>query len=93
MRAEQGAISDLVTPWIICYAIACVVSLIAIFLKLKVFYRQLRWARLHVHAAVSWTCEDGEEGMHLGIATTTSKGCVTWTMTLTLTIQKRTTPI
>ena len=53
IRAVQDAISDLVTPWIIFYAIACVVSLIAVFIKLKIFYRQLRWARLCMCAVVT----------------------------------------
>ena len=42
MHVEQDALSDLVTPWLIFYALAVVVSLLAIFIKLKVFYRQLR---------------------------------------------------
>ena len=53
LLTEQDAISDLVTPWIIFYAIACVVSLIAVFMKLKVFYRQLRWACLHMCGGVT----------------------------------------
>ena len=55
MHAEQGAISDLVTPWIIFYVIACVVSLITTFVNLKIFYKQLRWAHLHMCAGVTWT--------------------------------------
>ena len=44
MHVEQDALSDLVTPWLIFYALAVVVSLLAIFVKLNVFYRQLRCA-------------------------------------------------
>ena len=38
----QEAISGLVTPWVIFFAVAVVASLVAIVMKLKVFYQQLR---------------------------------------------------
>ena len=44
-RSEQEAISSLVTPWIIFFAIAVVASVVATLMKLKVFYQQLRLAR------------------------------------------------
>ena len=43
MHVKQDALSDLITPWLIFYALAVVVSLLAVFIKLKVFYRQLRY--------------------------------------------------
>ena len=42
VHVEQDALSDLVTPWLIFYALAVAVSLLAIFIKLKVLYRQIR---------------------------------------------------
>lgn len=41
----QDAISDLVTPWVIAYVFAVVASTIAIFIKVREFWQQLRWAR------------------------------------------------
>ena len=35
---------DLITPWIVAYAVAVVASAIAIFIKVQVFYQQLRCA-------------------------------------------------
>ena len=40
--AKQDPISNLVTPWVIFYAIAVVASLVAIFMKVGVFIQQLR---------------------------------------------------
>ena len=42
--AKQAAISNLVTPWIIFYAVAVVVSTAAVYIKLKVFYEETRSA-------------------------------------------------
>ena len=38
----QEALADLVTPWIVAYAIAVVASVAAIFVKVRVFLQQLR---------------------------------------------------
>ena len=38
----QEALADLVTPWIIAYAIAVVASVAAIFVKVRVFWQELR---------------------------------------------------
>ena len=40
----QEAVADLVTPWTIAYAVAIVASAIAMFVKVRVFYLQLRCA-------------------------------------------------
>merc|ERR1712139_212033 len=48
VNAEEpcaSKISDLVIPWLICYAIATVASLVALFLKAKIFRDQIKRRR------------------------------------------------
>ena len=40
----QDAVADLVAPWVIAFAVAVVVSMIAMFMRVKVFFEQLRCA-------------------------------------------------
>ena len=50
--ASQNAVENLVELWISAYAIAIVVSLLAMFMKCRAFYQQLRLSILHMHAYV-----------------------------------------
>ena len=53
----QDAVSSLVAPWIVAYAVATVVSLVAMCINFRVFYKQMRCAhacvcvRIPPHAA------------------------------------------
>jgi len=40
----QEAVSDLVTPWLVFFAVACVLSIVAIGMKLQVFVEQMKYA-------------------------------------------------
>lgn len=58
---NTDAISDLVTPWVIAYAFAVVASTIAIFIKVREFWQQLRYRRRYLESDEDGDVDDGND--------------------------------